>query len=94
VLALFREERTALGHSPDGSKVRSDRVDHRLEQVGIENRDVRKPQGTPELIKKDLGAVTSMGITRQGSLYYALSTSTRDVYTAEINPETGAMITP
>src|SRR3989442_15876538 len=35
-----------------------------------------------------------MGITGQGSLYYALSPSTRDVYTAGINPETGAMITP
>ncbi len=53
-----------------------------------------KPQGPPELIRMDLGAVRSMGVTRQGSLYYGLAIETKDVYTAEINSENGAIVTP
>jgi serine/threonine protein kinase len=44
-----------------------------------------KPQGTPELIRKDIGQIYPLKITQEGSLYYAHLMSGMDVYTAILN---------
>jgi Tol biopolymer transport system component len=53
-----------------------------------------KPQGTPELIRKDLGPARPMGpsMTKRGALYYSIKTGTQEVYTAELNPATGKVV--
>lgn len=51
-----------------------------------------KPQGAPELLKKDLGSVLSLGSTRAGSLYYGLRVGGRDVYTLSLDPQTGNVV--
>ncbi len=48
-----------------------------------------KAQGAPELLKKDLGNVSSLGLSRAGALYYGLSVGGRDVYTVPLDPQTG-----
>jgi len=48
-----------------------------------------KAQGAPELLKKDLGRVSSLGLTRAGSLYYGLRVGGTDVYTVPLDPQTG-----
>jgi len=50
-----------------------------------------KPQGTPELLKPDMGAVRSMGFSRDGSYYYGVRTPTEDVYVADVDPQTGQL---
>jgi Tol biopolymer transport system component len=52
-----------------------------------------KPQGIPELIKPDLGTdIIPMGFTENGSYYYAVQKEMKDVYIAEIDIETGKLI--
>ncbi len=48
-----------------------------------------KAQGAPELLKKDLGNVSSLGLSRAGSLYYGLIVGGTDVYTVPLDPQTG-----
>lgn len=52
-----------------------------------------KSQGTPELIKPDLGPnFRPMGFTRNGSYYYSVRTDMSDVYIAELELATGRLI--
>jgi len=50
-----------------------------------------KPQGAPELLKPDMGAIRALGFSRDGSYYYGVRTPTEDVYVAELNPQTGEL---
>lgn len=52
-----------------------------------------KPNGTPELVKPDLGQdVWPMGFTRDGSYYYAIRTGMSEVYIAELDLATGKLL--
>ncbi|MCI0423810.1 MAG: hypothetical protein L0312_32125 [Acidobacteria bacterium] len=53
-----------------------------------------KPQGAPELVKKEIGKVLPMGFTPAGSFYYGVPTSMRDIYVATLDPETGKVLAP
>jgi Tol biopolymer transport system component len=82
-----------LDWTPDGKGIlfRSDRTG----TVGVWWTQVAegKSQGTPELIKPDLGqALTPMGFTRNGSYYYGVRTQMNDVYIAELDLATGKLI--
>jgi Tol biopolymer transport system component len=53
------------------------------------------PQGTPELVKPDLGPdLNAMGFTRNGSYYYGVHIEMSDVYIAELDLATGKLISP
>ena len=52
-----------------------------------------KPQGTPELVKQDIGQAQPIGFTRTGSFYYGLVIGASDVYTADFDPATGKVVT-
>jgi hypothetical protein len=52
-----------------------------------------KPQGSPELVKPDIGQAIPIGFTRSGSFYYGLAIGGSDVYTAEFDPATGRVVT-
>ncbi len=53
-----------------------------------------KPQGEPELIKKDIGQIVPLGLTKKGSFYYGLRSWMIDVYTATLDTEKGKLISP
>ena len=53
-----------------------------------------KPQGSPVLIKPDVGPIEAMGFTRQGAFFYGLSQDISDVYTAGLDPATAKILDP
>jgi Tol biopolymer transport system component len=55
-----------------------------------------KPQGQPELLKRDIGRFDSMGITSSGSLHYAVVPPVRsfDIRTAEYDFGKGDFVSP
>ena len=48
--------------------------------------------GPPQLLKRDIGFIQPMGITSDGTFYYGLLTGMVDIYSAEINAETGKLL--
>jgi Tol biopolymer transport system component len=52
-----------------------------------------KPQGSPDLVKPDIGQIIPIGFTPAVSFYYGLAIGTGDVYTAEFDPATGRVLT-
>jgi Tol biopolymer transport system component len=76
--------------TPDGKKIlfASDRTG----AMGFWSIDVAegRPRGLPRLVKADVGQLErTIGLTRNGSLHYAVAAGMRDVYIAEFDPETG-----
>jgi len=53
-----------------------------------------KPQGPPELVKKNIGRITPLGFTRSGSFYYGISTGLVDVYIASLDFRAGKVLAP
>ena len=52
-----------------------------------------KPQGPPERLKAGIGNLQrALGLTRKGSLYYSVDTSTSDVFVAALDPVTGKVV--
>ncbi len=51
-----------------------------------------RPQGLPELIKRDVGPIEPLGLTANGSLYYSIVGGIREIYTAKLDPQTGKLI--
>ena len=81
-----------LGWAPDGKRLvfTSDRTG----SIGVWVIGVAdgKPQGTPELVKPRMEKFYPLGFTRNGSLYYAVSTGRSDVHIATLDPETGKLL--
>jgi Tol biopolymer transport system component len=50
-----------------------------------------KPQGSPELVKRDVGPIVPIGFTRNGSLYYKEWSAMADLYTATFDPASGTI---
>ena len=51
-----------------------------------------RAQGLPHLVKPDVGSIHPFNIIGSGSLYYALTAGTGDVYEAELDPRSGKLI--
>lgn len=80
--------------APDGKRVvfasdRTGTVDAWAIQVAE-----GKPQGSPQLTKRDMGRVLPMGFTQDGSYYYGARTGMQDVYIAEMDAATGTLLVP
>ena len=92
-LASHPAHESLVGWSPDGKMIvfKSDRtgtID--LWFIAIEN---GKQTGDPVLLRRNIGAIDPLGITRNGSFYYNIGGGLRsDVYTAAINPKTGEIL--
>lgn len=78
-----------IGWSPDGGQVlfTSDRTG----SVGIWTVHISDGQakGMPEFVRGNMGNIQALGITRDGKLYYGISTGSTDVFVAPIDPATG-----
>ena len=83
-----------LGWMPDGKELlfASDRFGSF--DAWIIHVDEGKPQGVPVLVRRNIGSIRSLGLTKDGSLYYSTPGSLFDIYTALIDPETGQIVTP
>lgn len=83
-----------LGWSPDGARVlfKSDRSGN----MSIWAIDVNdgKPRGDPQLLRPDVGDISVMGLTRDGSLFYSLTSGWSDIFVAELDPQTGKVVSP
>jgi Tol biopolymer transport system component len=81
-----------MGWAPDGKSIlfRSDRTGTRDTWL-IEVSD-GKPQGLPQLIKKDMGDIVPLGFTRAGAYYYEVSRTTREIYTATLDLGSGKVL--
>ncbi len=80
--------------APDGKSVVF--VSDRTESTGAWIIQVAdgKPQGSPELVRRDMGRIRPMGFTADGSYYYGLWTGMNDVYTATLDLTTGKLLAP
>ena len=81
-----------LGWCPDGQNVlfASDRtVRCSAWRIGVRE---GKPDGTAELVKRDLGYIKPLGFTRDGSFYFLSSGDRIDIYTAKIDVSTGRIL--
>jgi Tol biopolymer transport system component len=83
---------TVLGWTPDGKGVlfasnRTGSIDCWVVPVAD-----GQPQGAPGLIRKDIGEVTPLGFTRNGSFYYGVQTAISDVFIAPLDVEAGKLL--
>jgi Tol biopolymer transport system component len=53
-----------------------------------------KPRGNPQLIRREIGLIDPMGISRKGSFYYSTPGFRTDIFYASIDPISGAVIEP
>ena len=83
-----------LGWAPDGTRLlfASDRTG----SMGLWVLQVAAgtPQGSPQLVKKDIGRVLPLGVTRDGAFFYAIPTGMSDVYSATLDVATGTLVAP
>ena len=81
-----------MGWAPHGKSIlfRSDRTGTRDAWL-IEVSD-GKPQGAPELVKKDIGDIVPLGFTRAGAYYYEVPRTTREIYTATLDLGSGKVL--
>jgi Tol biopolymer transport system component len=83
-----------IGWAPDGTSLlfASDRTGTKgIWRLAISD---GKPQGAAELVKREMGAWSPLGLTRNGSLFYATQSGMMDVYTAPLDPATGQVLAP
>jgi len=83
-----------LGWAPDGKRILF--ASNRTGTLGFWLIRVAdgKPQGAPELVRQNIGDIRPMGFTRKGSFYFYNLQRRFDVYTAELDPETGEILVP
>jgi Tol biopolymer transport system component len=51
-----------------------------------------KPQGKPELVRSSIGSIEPLGFTQKGSFYYGYSPKSNNIYSTELDPETGEIL--
>ena len=51
-----------------------------------------KPQGSAELVKRDIGRIFPVGLTRKGSFYYGVRTGMDDIYVARLDLAAGKVL--
>lgn len=83
-----------LGVAPDGESILFSSDRDGTPDTYLIKIEEGKPQGVPILVRTDLKENEALGFTPEGSFYYALSQELSDVYEAELDPETGSVISP
>jgi Tol biopolymer transport system component len=79
-----------LGWAPDGQSVLF--ASNRTGNWAIWMAPVGQSQVSPKLVKRDTGQIFPLGITKQGSFYYAVANAMTDVYTATVDLATGTIL--
>jgi len=83
-----------MGCSPDGNRIlfSSDRTG--TWDAWILSVSRGKPQGDPQLIRREIGLIHPMGISQKGSFYYSTPGFRNDIFYASIDPISGEVIEP
>jgi len=83
-----------MGWTPDGSEMLfgSDRGGSM--SLWAQPFSERRPQGKPHLIRGDLGGAWSLGVAKDGSLYFGARKNDRDISVTTIDLATGKQVTP
>ncbi len=78
--------------TPDGRRVVF--VSDRTGTMGLWTLELAdgESQGSPELLKPDIGPVWPMGFTREGALYYSLQTGMHDVFLGAVDLASGEVL--
>jgi Tol biopolymer transport system component len=83
-----------LGWTPDGNGVlfKSDRSGS--DDLWAIRVVAGKPEGDPELVRPALGNIRPLGLTPGGSLFFGIYSGWSDIFVAEIDPDTGKVLSP
>ena len=83
-----------IGWTPDGTRLLF--ASDRSGAMGLwaQGFAERKPHGTPELVKPDIGNVSPLGITGSGALYLGVRVNSPDVELTSIDVTTGKQTAP
>ncbi len=81
-----------LGWSPDGNWIlfTSDRTG--TWDAWIIQMKEGKPQKSPQLVKRAIGPISSLGFSQDGAFYYNIAGGMYNVFSAKIDPETGHIL--
>jgi len=81
-----------LGWSPDGNWILflSDRTG--TWDAWIIQMKEGKPQKSPQLVKRAIGPISSLGFSQDGAFYYCIAGGMYNVFSAKIDPETGHIL--
>ena len=83
-----------LGWTPDGNHLlfMSDRSgSYDLWAIRVVD---GKPHGDPELVRPAVGNIRPLGLTPEGSLFFGIYSGWSDIFVAEIDPDTGEVLSP
>lgn len=78
-------DNTCLGWSPDGLQLLFTSNRRSTIDCWVQHVEDGKLQGTPELLKANLGPVTPIGISRAGGLYYRTSSDSSEIQIAKLD---------
>jgi Tol biopolymer transport system component len=88
-LVKYPADDFVLGWAPDGKRVVF--ASNRTGSMGVWAIDIvdGKTQGTPQLLKPEIGQFYPLGLTQNGSFYYGVYSGGYNVYTATYDPQKG-----
>lgn len=83
-----------LGWAPDGNRIvfASDRTER--QSIWLIQVDDGKPQGLRQLAGPQMGSFEPLGLTREGSFYFGLTSGGTNIYTAKLDPQTHKLLAP
>jgi len=85
---------TLLGWTPDGEWIffASNRTGTRDAWIaGVDKGELKQ---SPEMIKNNIGFITPLGFTHKGNFYYGVDNSMTDIYSIQIDSDTGKILSP
>ncbi len=83
-----------LGLAPDGESILFSSDRDGSSSIYVIKMEDGIPAGDPILVKSGMKTGEALGFTPEGSFYYALNEKVSDIYMAELDPESGTIITP
>ncbi|MHC4558852.1 MAG: M56 family metallopeptidase, partial [Planctomycetota bacterium] len=88
-LVKYPADDFVLGWAPDGKRVVF--ASNRTGSMGVWAIEIAdgKTQGTPRLLKPEIGQFYPLGLTQSGSFYYGVYSGGNNVYTATYDPHKG-----
>ena len=85
---------TLLGWAPDGKWIffASNRTGTRDAWIaGVDKGELKQ---SPEMIKQNIGFILPLGFTQKGNFYYGVDNSMTDIYSIQIDSDTGKILSP
>ena len=81
-----------LGWSPDGNWILFTSNRTGTWDAWIIQMKEGKPQESPQLVKRAMGPINSLGFSQDGAFYYNIAGGMYNVFSAKIDPETGHIL--